>query len=200
MAGLEKLKEKIIEEAHLTVQSNIDRARHEASEILESASNEADKKQKEIIEKAYKDAEDRKKRIKAYTELEGRKKRLEAKQDMVDATFNKVIGRLNSLPIDEYRGILIEMVVKLVETGDEEIILSKKDKESIGVDIVKVVNERLKSKGLKSEIRLADESVECNGGFILKAGDVETNNTFETMIRVRREHLEAEVVKALFKH
>lgn len=199
MSGVDKLKAKILEEAHLAAQDNLEKARKEASEIMQSARNEADRRQKEIIDKAHRDAEDRKKRIKAYSELEARKKRLEAKQEMVEAAFGKAIERLNSLPLDEYRNILASMISDLVKSGDEEIILSEKDKKALGADLEKDVNQRLAMKGIRGSVKVSHKSGNINGGFILKSGDVEVNSSFDTIVRMQRNQLEAEVVKVLFQ-
>lgn len=199
MSGVDKLKAKILEEAHLTAQGNLESARKEASEIMQSARNEADRRQREIIEKAHRDAEDRKKRIKAYSELEARKKRLEAKQEMVEAAFSKAIERLNSLPLDEYRNILAGMILDLVKSGDEEIILSEKDKKALGADLEKDVNQRLVKKGIPGNVKVSGKTGNIKGGFILKSGDVEVNSSFDTIVRMQRNQLEAEVVKVLFQ-
>ena len=199
MAGIEKLKERILEEARQQVHENLERAEKQASEIHNAASNEAEQKKKEILEKANRDAADRKKRIIAYAELEARKYKLQAKQEVIDEAFERAVARLNSLPAEEYLKILVRMVVDSVRTGNEEIILSKKDRSLIGGKLVDNVNSSLKEKGLSDGIRLSEETRDLNGGFILRSGNVEVNNSFEAVVKMQRDRLEAEVVKVLFE-
>lgn len=198
MAGVEKLKERILEEARLQAQNNIKRAEEQASEIYKAAREEADIKSRAIIEKAQNDALERKKRIMSYAALEARKQRLKAKQEMVDEAFEKALDRLKSLSQKEYMGILADMIVKSVGDGGQEVILSQKDREAMGASLVETVNKKLEEKGVPGRVRLSDETRELGGGFILKAGNVEMNNSFEAVIRMQRERLEAEVVQVLF--
>jgi len=125
-----------------------------------------------------------KKRLKAMAELEARKKKLQARQEVVDEAFNKTIE------------IISQMIVNSVESGSEEIILSPKDKQRISPGFIENINK--KQKGIDGKIKLSEETKNISGGFILKSGDIEINNSFEAIIRMKREEVEAEVIKALF--
>lgn len=199
MTGADKLKGKILEEAQQQAQNNIERARQKAADISSMALNEAERKRREIIEKAHAEAAEREIRIISYAELEARNQRLKAKQEVIEEAFEKAVARLKELPSDQYINILADMIVRAVSTGDEEIILSKEDKNRIGDNIVKVVNERLKASKIKGNLRLAEETRDIQGGFIMRSGDIEINNSLEAIIRMRRDKLEAEVVKMLFE-
>ena len=157
MTGADKLKEKILEEARQQAKNNIERARQEAAGISNMALNEAEKRRREIIEKSRIEAAEREKRLISYAELEARNQRLKAKQEVVEEAFEKAIARLKELPSDQYINILADMIVGAVSTGDEELILSKEDKNRIGNDIVKLVNKRLKATKIKGNLRLAGE-------------------------------------------
>ncbi|MDK2811745.1 MAG: V/A-type H+/Na+-transporting ATPase subunit [Petroclostridium sp.] len=198
MAGAEKIKEKILEEARLQAQKNLEQAEKEAAEIIQSAQKEAEQKKSEIIERAHKEAVDRKKRLIAAAELEARKQKLQAKQEVVEEAFTRVLNKLNSLPADQYQNILVDMVVRSVRKGNEEIILSDKDKQRLGADFINTINNQLKNKGIAGNVQLSNESRKIDGGFILKTGEVEINNSFEAIMRMQRAELEAEVVKVLF--
>jgi V/A-type H+-transporting ATPase subunit E len=68
----------------------------------------------------------------------------------------------------------------------------------LGPGFIAGINTQLKARGIKGELKLSDEARGISGGFILKKGDIEVNNTFEALIRMTRDELEAEVVKVLF--
>ncbi|GAE87741.1 V-type ATP synthase subunit E [Acetivibrio straminisolvens] len=198
MAGVEKIKERIIEEARAQAEANIKRAQEEAAKIIETAQKEADAKKAQILEKAKKEAVDVKKRLKAMAELEARKKKLQARQEVVEEAFNKAIEKLNSLPDREYEEIISRLIINSVQSGTEEIILSPKDKQRISAGFIENINKKLSEKGIDGKIRLSEETKNISGGFILKSGDIEINNSFEAIIRMKREEVEAQVIKALF--
>lgn len=198
MAGVEKLKERILEDACAQSEANIKRAQEESSKVIETAQKNADAKKAQILEKAKKEAVDVKKRLKAMAELEARKKKLQSKQEVVEEAFKKTIEKLNNLPDREYEEIVSQMIVNSVEIGTEEIILSPKDKQRISAGFVESINKKLSNRGINGNVRLSEETKNISGGFILKSGDIEINNSFEAIIRMRREEVESEVIKALF--
>jgi len=198
LLGAEKLTEKILEEARQQAQKDVDQAKREAADMLKGARKEAEQRHKSILDKAQREAAERKRRLIAYAELDARKQRLKTKQDMLEDAFRKAIESLNSMPVEKYRDMLVDMVARAVRKGDEEIILSERDRKRLGDDFAGLVNERLKNNSLKARIVLSDETRDISGGFILRSGNVEMNNSFETIIRMVRDELEADVAKALF--
>jgi V/A-type H+-transporting ATPase subunit E len=198
MAGVEKIKERILEEARSQAESNIKRAQEEGSDIIASAKKDGDSKKAVILEKAKKEAQEVKKRLKSVAELEARKKKLQAKQEMVEEAFKKTLEKLIGLPDEEYEKIISQMLLNSVESGSEEIILSPRDKKRLSPNFVEEINKKLVAKGIKGSLSLSKESRDINGGFVLKSGDIETNSSFEALIRAKREEIEPEVVKVLF--
>jgi V/A-type H+-transporting ATPase subunit E len=198
MEGIDKIKEKILEEAYLQVRSNIEKAKEEADVIIKNAEEKAAAKKNHEVEKARIEAENRKNRLIASANLETRKMKLKAKQDMIDEAFSKAIERLSTLPKDQYRDMLSQMIVNRIETGTEEIILPEKHKAELVEEIINIVNKKLKEKNIKGSVSLSDEKRNIVSGFIVKAGNVEINNSFESIVKMERDNLEAEVVKILF--
>lgn len=198
MSGVEKLKDRILEEARLQADANTKRAQDEAADIIEAAGKEAETKRKETIEKAKREAVEVKKRLIAVAELEARKERLKAKQEIVEEAFDKTLEKLNSLPDPEYQNILSDMIVNSVGSNSVEIVLSPKDKNKLSQTFIEDINKKLVAKGVTGSVRLADETRNINGGFILKSGDMEINYSFEAIIRMKRDEIESEVINSLF--
>lgn len=48
------------------------------------------------------------------------------------------------------------------------------------------------------KLTLGDSRIDASGGFILKNGNIETNCTWEMLVRWIKDDLEAEVAKRLF--
>lgn len=198
MSGAEKIQAKILEEARLLAEANIKRAEEEAASIIRAASKESEAKRKQIIEKAELEAVEVRKRIIAVAELEARKQKLMAKQQIVDEAFELTLKKLNNLPDTEYQSILVEMISNSVETGKEEILLSSKDKQRISPGFTDELNKKLLQRGISANLKISEETRNISGGFILKSGDIEVNNSFESIIRMNRDDIETEVIKSLF--
>ncbi|TYQ14991.1 UNVERIFIED_CONTAM: V/A-type H+-transporting ATPase subunit E [Acetivibrio alkalicellulosi] len=198
MSGVNKIKERILEEAQLHAEENIKRAQKEASDIINNAKKDAEAKKNEILEKAKIEAVEVKKRLKAVAELEARKQRLQAKQEIVEEAFDLTIKKLNNMPDEQYNSIIFELIVNSIKNGSEEIILNERDKKRLPSDFVQEVNNKLSTRGIKVKVNLSDETRNINGGFILKLDDIEVNNSFDSIIRMKRDEIESEVIRSLF--
>lgn len=199
MAGADKIKEKILDEARQQAQFSMNNAQKEADEILKNAQKEANEKEEKAISNAKETSVERKKRIISVAQLEARKERLSAKQEVIEEAFNNTFKKLKAMPNKQYEEIITKMVVETATTGNEEILLSKYDKDRLSADFIKNINEKLENKKIKGNVKISNEVRNIEGGFILRKGDVEINNSFEVIIRMRRDELEAEVIKILFK-
>ena len=75
------------------------------------------------------------------------------------------------------------------ETGTEEVIFSPKDRETVGKAAVEQAN---KAGGKK--LKLSGETRAIQGGFILRAENVEVNCAFDTLVRLQKAETAGEVV------
>ena len=79
------------------------------------------------------------------------------------------------------------------------MILTKSDKDQLGEKVAEKANEFLSTKGKTAQLTVSSDTREISGGLILKAGSIEINCSFETLLRFRREELAADVSDILFK-
>lgn len=198
MEGIDKIKEKILEEAHLQARSNIEKSEREAAAIIKAAQEKAEAKKNREAEKALIESENKKNRLIAAAELETRKLKLQAKQEMIEEVFVKTIESLSNLPEDQYKNMLSDMILNSIKTGEEEIILPEKDMGKLGKEIIDTVNNKLKEKNIKTKVKLSTEKRNIDSGFVIKTGNIEINNSFESIIKMERNNLETEVVETLF--
>lgn len=199
MAGIEKIKERILEDASKEKQNILKEAEKQADQVLEEYRKKAEDVRKQILNKAKKEAEDRKRRILSMAQLEQRKVILKAKQDIIDEVFENAKKRLKEIPSEEYNDILYNMLLKGVITGNEEIIVNKRDRSQITPDFIEQVNQELKKLGKNGNIKLSFKTGNMLGGFILKSKDIEVNATFDSLIKLEREELETKIAKILFE-
>ena len=172
-------------------------------------------------------AAEREKRLESMAEMESRKLVLAAKQEVLDEAFTMALEKLCTLPDEEYIELLAALAVKAARTGREKVIFSQKDRNRVGKAVVTRANDALARKvapklpGDLTDTRagaildkvvtgasailagtgmltLAEETRPIKGGIILSDGDVETNCTFETLVRLQRENISGEVAKVLF--
>lgn len=198
MEGLDKIKEKILEDAKREADKIIKDAELEAQQISEQAEKTATEKRKTLDEKAQKDAQEARRKTLAMTELDMRKEQLAVKQKMIDLAFEKTFEKLQKLEGKEYENMILGMMEKAVETGQEDIILSSNDRKKFKPELLTALNNRLSKKGIKANLKISDESRRIKGGFILKRRGVEVNGSFETLIRTEREEIESKVAAILF--
>jgi len=199
MAGVEKIKEKILQDAEAKTNEILEKARLQAKEVVEKANQKAAQRVKEISQKSAYDISEKKRIINSIVELEMRKDVLAAKQQSIDEVFDKVLERMNNLDNNKYEQVIFDMLMASVESGDEEVVMSDSRKSKLSADFITRVNKALEAAGKKGSIKLSDETRNISGGFILKSQGVEVNNSFEAVIRLFRDEIEPKVAEIFFR-
>lgn len=216
MKGIDKICEKIANQAQAECDSITERAKSEAEEILKGYRELADAEAIKVTERGRKAAEEREERLIGAARLDARKLHLKTKQELIDAAFEAALEKLTLLPEDEYISVLAKLAAESSISGDEEIVLSPDDRAAYGKQIVAEANRILKSRKEKDEassikklgrqllsqlsggLTLSDETRSISGGVILLKDKMEINATFDTLIRLSREKLSVEVAQILF--
>lgn len=198
MSGADKLKEKIISEAAGQAEKVLAEAKKRAEEIVAGAQKQADVRKKLILEQAQLQAEERRRRARTIAELDARKALLGAKEELIEDTFRQALARLGALQSAELRDVLRPMLLAAAQSGKEEIIVSAGGRELFTPEFIAAVNKALEEQGKQGGLILSDETREIQSGFILRSGEVEINNSFESILRMQRDQLEPEVAAALF--
>lgn len=198
MTGVEKIKEKILQDSEAKANSIIEDAKKQAQEIIDKANAKAAAKAEEIQKKAAAEAAEKLKISNSMLELEMRKELLNTKQQIIEETFQKALDALVNMEKGEYEATLTRLVLNAVETGEEEILFSKQDKARLADDFIGKLNKELVQAGKKGNLKLSDETRDIKGGFVLKAEGVELNYSFEALLRMYRDEIEPEVAAILF--
>lgn len=198
MNGMDKIKERILADARQEADKIISDAKSKANEIKnESEVKFAAVKERLVKEYGVKESDIRRRMI-SVAQLDMRKKVLETKQGMIDKAFAQCLNSIEVMPAQEYRAMIEELLLQIIQTGEEEVIFSHLDDARLGSDFITGINGKLTTMGRKGTIKISQEKGSFHSGFTLKAGGVEINNSFESILRVVREEIEPQIAKMLF--
>ena len=150
---------------------------------------------KNTAELARKAAEEKKLQILARARMETAKEILAQKRKLIDEVFESAKDRLKKLPDNEYLDLMEKLILKAVQSGDEEVIVDKNETR-ISDNFLNRVNQKMS--GSKS-LRICPDREQIGAGFILKKDKIKTNVTIEVLCKQARRNLEADLAKELFR-
>lgn len=148
--------------------------------------------------RAEKLADDQRVKFVSMAQLEIRKDVLALKQEMIETAFEGAISKLLEGDEERYSALLKKLVLNADLQGDEELILNRSDRNRIGGDLIREINETLLKAKRKGDLRLSPEVRQIRGGVILRRGRKEVNCSVESIIYSKRDELEAKVARILF--
>ena len=195
--SLEKIIERIDKEVENNSEHILDEARKKEKEILDLARREAEEKYKQRIKNGEGKAQAVKENILAQARLEQKKELLKTKQEQINKIYQKVFDDLLMSPTGIYQNFIKKMILEIMEQGKAELFISSRDEKRITPSFIEQVNKEMKKMKQKGELKLSPERVEIKGGFILRQGKVELDNSFDTWIKVIREETEEQVISRL---
>ncbi|MCD6507639.1 V-type ATP synthase subunit E [Candidatus Poribacteria bacterium] len=196
--ALEDILRKIEEDARREADKILSEARARAEEILHSAEQEAERIRENLLEEARREAQTHKSRLISMAQLDMRKEILQEKQNLIDQVFQIALERLLRMEDEEYRELIREMLKQVVEHGDEEIILCERDKSRISQGFIQTLNKELESEGKPGKLTIAEETGDFSGGFILRRGKIELNNSFDALLQAAKDEMRSELSQILF--
>ena len=196
MTGIDKICERISQQAEDTYREILSRAEEEAQEIRANCDRLAKEESDVIIARGTEQAKEREARLAGVAELEAKKLQLKTKQSMIDQAFLEAQSILCALPDERRIALLSALAAKAAVSGNERVICTKEDRASIGDKIVSAANSILKERG---KLTLAEETLAACGGIVLAEGSMEINCTYETMLRGMHDDLSGEVCEILFQ-
>jgi V/A-type H+-transporting ATPase subunit E len=190
-------------------QKIIDDAEAEAAEILRQAKTEADaaaaearaqvrKIETEAGSRAQAEAREHIRRQVSLGELEARKGILAEKGEIIEEVFDRALEDIKRKDRESGYGLTKGLLLKAIEHGDEEIIMSPEDRKAVGGAFVSGINSELRKGGKRGDVKLSDETRSMRGGFVLRRGRAEINSTYETLLAMLRDDVETEIATILF--
>ena len=195
---LEDILERIDEKASLLKDEILTSAKSEAESRIKAAEEKAAVLEARIVEDARTRAAQIESIAASRRDMQKNQMILGAKQELLSGVLDEAVKRLSSLPKEEYRSLLLDLISRKA-LGTEEIILSEEDKRRLGPDFLPAANEKLKLSGKQGNLTISFSSGTLGGGFILKRGGVSDNVTFPAILNLIREDLEIELARILFE-
>ncbi|MFA5240219.1 MAG: V-type ATP synthase subunit E [Phycisphaerae bacterium] len=188
--------EKVIEKILSDAKAEADKIKKEAEAKLSQQQAEADRrldeyrKQTDVL--AQKAGEDARGQVMSATRMELAKEKLAEKTKVLNEVFGEAKQQLKTLADDEYKKLMIKLMVGAVETGEEEVVIDTNEKR-IDQSLIDQVNSQK-----KSNLKLAGQRENIGGGFILRRGKIKNNLSVGVLLGQAREQLEIELAGKLF--
>ena len=183
MNNLEVILESIISEGNKESQKIISQAQEKVDQIIGESKKDAENKAYEIIEKANKEAETIIKNENVSSLRESRDIEISAKNKVIDQVVDKLIANLKNIDIDSYKSF-VKNTIKNSGIDQGEILLAKNQKD------------KLKDEDF-APLKLADETVE--DGFVVRAGKIEYDNRFSSIIKYNIDDIRKQISTEMFK-
>ena len=182
-------------------------AREQAEVIAEQAARQSDTQKRQLEQElsaylaetdrlAKEAAEDKRSRMLAAARMENSRALLAAKVKLLNEVFARAETQIAQLPDETHKALMTKLILKAVQTGDEEVIIGKNERR-INDEFIKQVNREL-GPGFRGNLRLSSERLDIKGGFILSRGKVRINASVEVLVSRLREAIETELAAELF--
>lgn len=192
----EQVVQKILSEARSQADKIKAQANEKAATQQDQLADELVEFQKETDQKAKAAAEDKTERMLASARMETKKDLLAAKVSLLDEIFQKAREQIKKLPRDQYQELIVSLMKKAVESGDEEVLIAAGE-DRIDNELIKKVNAK-PGPGIKGDLKLATDAADIDGGFILRRGKIQVNVSIEVLISQARQEIETELSQELF--
>ena len=190
--SLADIKHKIEAEARGEADAVLEKAREAVNAIKKKADDEIKTLEKGYADRLSKEKPEILKRREIVAGLEVKKIELGLKQQAISDAFQGALAKLAALPKNAYLAFVEKLLKRAVQSGHETIYVAKSEKHINSDWIAKINSEHGWSLSLNEERRA------ISGGFILGQDNIETNCSFDMLVRWIRDDIEADVVKRLF--
>ncbi|MCL2146543.1 MAG: V-type ATP synthase subunit E [Synergistaceae bacterium] len=188
----DKVKKKIEAEAQEEIKSILAKAENETARLKEETATKVEETKKLYSERFEKERPEILRRREIVANLDVARIQLGTKQNLIGKSFEGAVSVLADLPDDRYLAFVRKLLEKAVETGKEVMFIGSSEK--------KITQDWLNDYNTKNntQISLSGERLPISGGFVLKNERIDTNCSFEMLVKAIRDDIETDVVTKLF--
>ena len=190
MRGLDRILARIEEDAQAEIDAILTAGQDAAAQTEQEYLQRGETLRQQLLAAAEERAARHREQLLGRARMEGRSALLQTKQELMEQVYHAAEEQLCRLERDASVALLAELLKK-VSSGGETVICAPDHRETVHAAVEKA---NAVGKGLV----LAEETRPLGSGFILKAGDVECNCTFQELIRQEKSRSAAAVAKILF--
>ena len=181
MAELNKLTDRILDEAKEQAAEIIKAAEEKVERINQNSKKQADQKYEAIVEKGVLEAAGLKERLRSNANLRARDNELKVKQQTIQKVFEAALEDMRNLGDED----LVAYIQKNAGFSEGSVLIVPQGKQ----DLVR---------GRFPQANVSDERF-TESGFIEITGGIEKNFTFDTQIEYIKDEVQGEIAKVLFK-
>ena len=196
MNNIESIVKKIADDAKLSAEQKIAEAQQEAQPIVSDYQAQADTILQDAQAQAQKQASVIAERVESQSGLIRRNLMLQYKREAIEQAFQKSLEVLCAQDADKQVTLLSDAAVKYL-SADAKVILNEKDKAAFGEKLVSEISRKLQAANKNYSVSLSADAGSMQGGMILAEGSIETNLSYEILVKNIRDELEGEVAKVL---
>lgn len=196
MNNIESIVKKIADDAKLSAEQKIAEAQQEAQQIVSDYQAQADKIMQDAQAQTQKQASVIAERVESQSGLIRRNLMLQYKREAIEQAFQKSLEVLCAQDADKQVTLLSDAAVKYL-SADAKVILNEKDKAAFGEKLVSEISRKLQAANKNYSVSLSADAGSMQGGMILAEGSIETNLSYEILVKNIRDELEGEVAKVL---
>lgn len=196
MNNIESIVKKIADDAKLSAEQKIAEAQQEAQQIVSDYQAQADKIMQDAQAQAQKQASVIAERVESQSGLIRRNLMLQYKREAIEQAFQKSLEVLCAQDADKQVTLLSDAAVKYL-SADAKVILNEKDKAAFGEKLMSEISRKLQAANKNYSVSLSADAGSMQGGMILAEGSIETNLSYEILVKNIRDELEGEVAKVL---
>lgn len=219
MNGLEKITNRILEDAKASADKIISDANEKAAEIYAAAEKKKQDITNDIFDSAMREGETIINTAKSTLDRNCKSIVMSMKTSMVDKAFEEAKNEILALDSEKYAQLMTQLLCRVLSArideekesmrlyGEDispeayEVIMNKKDRDGQGVYIVAGVRRATVGKitgTVLDKVTLSNEVANISGGFILRMGRMEINASLEAIIADLKEQMTPEVMELLF--
>ncbi|MCL6583290.1 MAG: V-type ATP synthase subunit E [bacterium] len=193
--SLEKIRQKILEEAEGEAGRIIKEAEERAAALRQEAEKIAKARFEEEIENEKKTLALEEERIISEYRATTSAEVLRLKNQLIDEVFDRAIERILKLEDKKYLEIIAHYLSKNLCPGVDTLIISQRDQQRISRQWIESMLKKMQKNDLKIKIVT---SPEIEGGFILRGEKAEIDCSLRQIIADKKEELTPAISRVLF--
>ncbi|MBM4067260.1 MAG: hypothetical protein FJ266_16770 [Planctomycetes bacterium] len=176
--SIERIRNYIIENAQKEAEQIIKTSEEKFRNDTESAKLSLEKKYQEMLQADEKHLREDMKRYLGRLKSDCKMKLLEVKNKVIDSVLDRAIGRIQSLPDNDYLTLMGKWLAKVPDNLEGELFLNTRDLKRITNAFIDDIN-----KSRKARISLNTMAIDIKGGFVLKTKHYEIDYSLDTLVK-----------------